>query len=188
MCGVVFWLFFSLPLFFFFFPVEKAFSVEKLITGNGTQRNVRRTNLAPFEISPSEGRISNLDRAPGNSSSPASGARSNSLTASSAPFSQHCRNPRRAGYLTPLTNTDNDQKIKIARNKWQHKDSPEETAVSFLTIFIYLIIHIKTVLTKSRSGWGCEQSLGLGRLFRTWHSGSGSFLHPIRVDTVSLQN
>lgn len=185
MWGVVFWLFFS---FLFSFPVEKAFSVEKLITGNGTQRTARRTNLAPFEISPSEGRICNLDGAPGNSSSPAPGARSNSLTASSGPFPQHCRNPRRAAYLTPLTNTDNDQKIKIARNTREHKESPEETAVSFLTIFIYLIIRIKTVLTKSRSGRGCEQSPGLGRLFRTWHSGSGSFLHPIRVDNVSLQD
>lgn len=62
-----------------------------------------------------------------------------------------------------------------------------ETAVSFLTIFISLIIHIKAVLTKSRSGWGWEQSLGLARLCRTWHSGSGSFLHPARVDKLSLQ-
>lgn len=81
MWGVVFRLFFFSS---FFFPVEKAFSVgekKKLITGNGTQQNARRTNPAPFEMSPSEGRISNLDGAPGYSSSPAAGARPNSLPA-----------------------------------------------------------------------------------------------------------
>lgn len=35
-------------LFFFSFPLEKAFPVEKLITGNGTQQNARKDKSGTF--------------------------------------------------------------------------------------------------------------------------------------------